>query len=127
MESERTIIFCYIHVLKKNWVNRMEIDYLQSRRPIKQQENRYIQWDCRIYWFYGIILGEIWALPIGLSGGYWCGSLNNESNHLKPVLYGCVRKKLIWATKDFTGHSDSKIWGLLSKASVLKPIRPFSL
>ena len=58
-----------------------------------------IQWDCRIYWFYGIILGEIWAVPISICGGYWCGSLNIGSNHLKPFLYGCVRKETVLAVQ----------------------------
>ena len=63
------------------------------------RKNRIIQWDCRIYWFYGIILGEIWAVPISISGGYWCGSLNIGSNHLKPFLYGCVRKETVLAVQ----------------------------
>ena len=32
-------------------------------------------------------------------------------------------KKLFWPSKRFTGHGDSKIWGSLSKTSVLRPIR----
>ena len=63
------------------------------------RKNCFIQWDCCIYWFYGIILGEIWAVPISISGGYWCGSLNIGSNHLKPFLYGCVRKETVLAVQ----------------------------
>ena len=42
---------------------------------------------------------------------------------LNPFFMAVLGKKLFWPSKNFTGHSDSKIWGLLSKASVLKPIR----
>lgn len=42
---------------------------------------------------------------------------------LNPFFMAVLGNKLFWPSKKVDGHGDSKIWGLLSRISVLKPIR----
>ncbi|MGM9929119.1 MAG: MMPL family transporter [Bacillus sp. (in: firmicutes)] len=41
---------------------------------------------------------------------------------LNPFFMAVLGKKMFWPSKKFEGHADSKIWGTLSKISVLRPI-----
>jgi len=41
---------------------------------------------------------------------------------LNPFFMALLGKKMFWPSKKFEGHADSKIWGFLSKVSVLRPI-----
>ena len=41
---------------------------------------------------------------------------------LNPFFMVLLGKKMFWPSKRFEGHADSKIWGMLAKLSVLRPI-----
>ena len=41
---------------------------------------------------------------------------------LNPFFMAILGKKMFWPSKRFEGHGDSKLWAILSKSSVLRPI-----
>lgn len=43
-------------------------------------------------------------------------------NTMNPFFMALLGKKMFWPSKKFEGHGDSRLWGLMSKHAVLRPI-----
>ncbi|MFC9709459.1 MMPL family transporter [Paenibacillus sp. NPDC056933] len=43
-------------------------------------------------------------------------------NTLNPFFMALLGKKMFWPSKKFSGHGDNRLWGWLSKQSVLRPL-----